>query len=383
MSGETLRARLLAALDPLDSFNPAARAAHSDFDLNPDFRPAERPVLRDAAVLIPIVQRPEGATVLLTRRSDNMRSHTGQVAFPGGRFDPGEGPVEAALREAWEEVGLESGFIEPLGLSHRYETVTGFIVTPVVALVRPGFTLTLNPDEVAEAFETPFDWLMDEANHVRAHYDLNGRRRFYYQMPWEGRNIWGATAGMIRALRARLAGEEGDTSGRAEARDEGVAEALRPTFRPYRPEDAPVLADVYVRSVRGIGARDYTPEQVEAWAGLGPSPRRLDALMRDGRTRLVAADGDDRPVAFADLEPDGHIHFLYCAPEAAGVGVASELYERLEAIAHGQAIPRLYAEASEAARRFFLGQGFTVVRRRDFDVGGVPIHNYAVEKVLG
>ena len=134
--------------------------------------------------------------------------------------------------------------------------------------------------------------------------------------------------------------------------------------------------------MRGIGARDYTPEQIDAWAALAPSGRRLDALMADGRTRLVAADPGDRPVAFADLEPDGHIHFLYCAPEAAGDGIASELYERLEAAARGQGITRLYAEASEAARRFFLGQGFTVLHRRDFEVSGVPIHNYAVEKVL-
>ena len=215
-----LRARLTAALDPLDSWNPAGEAAHSDFDLNPEFRPSERPVLRDAAVLIPIVAR-DAPTVLMTRRSDSLRSHTGQVAFPGGRLDPGEGVVQAALREAWEEVGLDPSFIEPLGLSHRYETVTGYMVTPVVAMVRPGFTLTINPDEVAEAFETPFAFLMDEANHHKQFYDLNGRRRWFYEMPWEGRSIWGATAGMIRALRGRLHGEHGDAAaiGRAEARE--------------------------------------------------------------------------------------------------------------------------------------------------------------------
>ena len=221
MSG--LRERLAAALDPLDSWNPATPPAHSDFDLNPEFRPTDRPVLRDAAVLIPVVDHPEGATVLLTRRSDAMTSHSGQVAFPGGRLDPGEGVVEAALREAMEEVGLDPAFVEPLGLSHRYETVTGYVVTPVVALVRPGFTLTLNPAEVAEAFETPLSFLMDDANHVRAFYERDGRKRWFYRVPWQGQDIWGATAGMIRALRSRLNGDDPEAAmiGDPAARDGG------------------------------------------------------------------------------------------------------------------------------------------------------------------
>lgn len=220
-----LRSRLIAALDPLDSWNPAALPAHSDFDLNPEFRPTDRPVLRDAAVLIPVVDHPEGATVLLTRRADAMTSHSGQVAFPGGRLDPGEGVVEAAMREAMEEVGLDPTFIEPLGLSHPYETVTGYVVTPVVALVRPGFTLSLNPAEVAEAFETPFAFLMDEANHVRAFYERDGRKRWFFRVPWQGQDIWGATAGMIRALRARLHGDdpEGAMIGDPGVRDAGPA----------------------------------------------------------------------------------------------------------------------------------------------------------------
>lgn len=220
----SLREDLIAALDPLESWNPAAAPAHSDFDLNPEFRPTDRPALRDAAVLIPVVDHPEGATVLLTRRADTMTSHSGQVAFPGGRLDPGEGPVEAAVREAMEEVGLEARYIEPLGLSHRYETVTGYVVTPVVALVRPGFTLTLNPAEVAEAFETPFDFLMDEANHLRAFYEREGRKRWFYRMPWQGQDIWGATAGMIRALKARLHGDDGEGAmiGDPAARDGGA-----------------------------------------------------------------------------------------------------------------------------------------------------------------
>ena len=221
----SLRDRLLAALQPLDAWSPASAPDHSDFDLNPEFRPTDRPALRDAAVLIPVVDHPEGPTVLLTRRSDTMNSHSGQVAFPGGRLDPGEDVVQAAVREAMEEVGLDAAFIEPLGLSHRYETVTGYVVTPVVAMVRPGFTLTLNPAEVAESFETPFDFLMDETNHLRAFYERNGRKRWFYRIPWQGQDIWGATAGMIRALRARLHGDDGEGAmiGEPDARDGGPA----------------------------------------------------------------------------------------------------------------------------------------------------------------
>lgn len=216
----SLRQRLIAALDPLDSWSPTRRATHSDYDLNPSLRPAGRPALRDAAVLVPVVDRPEGPTFLLTRRSDELASHTGQVAFPGGRLDPGETAVEAAVREAEEEVGLTAEFIEPLGLSDAYETVTGFLVTPVVALVRPGFTVTLDPREVADAFETPWDFLMDPVNHRREFYEApGGEKRWFWAMPWVDadaeRYIWGATAGMLRVLYGRLhpgADREGDAA---------------------------------------------------------------------------------------------------------------------------------------------------------------------------
>ncbi len=202
-----LRRRIAERLDPVSSWDPNAAPAQSDFDLNPEFRPATLPTLREAAVLAPIILRPEGLTILLTRRSDTMTSHTGQVAFPGGRLDPGEGPVEAALREAQEEIGLDPDFVEPLGLSNRYETITGYRVTPVVGLVRPGFNLTLNPAEVAEVFEAPFSFLMDPENHRRDFFERDGERRFFYAMPWEGKYIWGATAGMLRALWDRLYGD--------------------------------------------------------------------------------------------------------------------------------------------------------------------------------
>lgn len=202
MTPEALRALARMRLDPLDA--PMGAPLRSDFDLNPDFRPAAGRELRDAAVLTPIIRRPEGLTVLLTRRADGLNRHAGQIAFPGGRLDPGEGPVEAALREAFEEVGLSPEFVEPLGLSSLYETGTGYRITPVVALVRPGFDIEPNAEEVAEVFEAPFELLMDRASHRREFYDLDGRRRFFYAVYWGDRRIWGATAGMLHALSERL-----------------------------------------------------------------------------------------------------------------------------------------------------------------------------------
>jgi 8-oxo-dGTP pyrophosphatase MutT (NUDIX family) len=201
------RAWLEPKLRPVGDWDPAALARHSDYDLSPEFRPPAKPALRDAAVLAPIVVREEGCSVILTRRADTLASHTGQIAFPGGRLDPGENPVEAALREACEEIGLDPAFVDPVGLSDRYETVTGYGVEPVVGLVRPGFQLRPNPDEVAETFEVPFAFLMDPANHRRDFFERDGARRWFYAMPFEGKYIWGATAGMVRALWARLYGD--------------------------------------------------------------------------------------------------------------------------------------------------------------------------------
>jgi 8-oxo-dGTP pyrophosphatase MutT (NUDIX family) len=198
-----LRARVMAAVDPLTTAGGVA--GQSDFDLNPWARPEPRE-LKPAAVLCPIVMRPEGETFLLTRRSETLRKHTGQIAFPGGRCDPGETVVETALREAEEEIGLERSFVEVAGLLTPYETVTGYLVTPVVGFVKPGFSLTINPDEVAEAFEAPFAFLMDEANHLRQFREPTGggERRYFYAMPFEDYYIWGATAGMLRGFFDRL-----------------------------------------------------------------------------------------------------------------------------------------------------------------------------------
>ncbi|MCA1941157.1 MAG: GNAT family N-acetyltransferase [Caenispirillum bisanense] len=153
-------------------------------------------------------------------------------------------------------------------------------------------------------------------------------------------------------------------------------------IRPARPADADAMTALYRASVEGVGARDYNAEQVRVWAALAPSPDRWRAMMADGRLVLAAVDASDRLLAFGDLEADGHIDFLYAAPDAAGTGVVAALYAALEAEARARAIPRLYSEASEAACRFFTRRGFTVLHRRDLEVDGVAIHNYAVEKAL-
>jgi 8-oxo-dGTP pyrophosphatase MutT (NUDIX family) len=165
---------------------------------------AEVAPLRPAAVLLPIVDRPGGLTVLLTLRASDLRAHSGQVAFAGGKIDAGETPREAALREAYEEIGLEERLVEPLGWLDPYFTGTGYCVAPLVGLVEPSFQLTLNKHEVDEVFETPFAFLMDAANHRLEEREWEGRRRRYYAMPHEGRYIWGATAGILRNLYEKL-----------------------------------------------------------------------------------------------------------------------------------------------------------------------------------
>jgi putative acetyltransferase len=153
-------------------------------------------------------------------------------------------------------------------------------------------------------------------------------------------------------------------------------------IRNYRAEDAIFLAHLYRRSVTVLGRRDYSLRQVAVWASRRAEPAHFHRLIADGRTRLVAVDDQDRPMAFVDLEKDGHLDLLYCSPDMAGKGVASALYEALEKIARERSVTRIYCEASEAARRFFLKKGFTVTALRQFEISGIALHNYAMEKAL-
>ncbi|MDA0188869.1 MAG: CoA pyrophosphatase [Proteobacteria bacterium] len=158
-----------------------------------------------AAVLFPIVLRPAAPTVLLTRRTDHLKDHPGQISFPGGRVEPDDvSPAHTALREAEEEIGLVPAHVEIAGYLPEYLTSTGFRVTPVVAVVTPPFSLRLDPFEVAEAFEVPLDFLLDPANHRRHALHYRGRLRHFHAMPWREYFIWGATAGMIVSLSRAL-----------------------------------------------------------------------------------------------------------------------------------------------------------------------------------
>lgn len=164
---------------------------------------ADKP-FRAAAVLIPVLAR-ETPALLLTQRAEDLTSHSGQVAFPGGRIDEGDAdPAAAAVREAEEEIGLARTFVSPLGYLDPYLSGTGFRIVPVVALVTPGFSLTLNPREVTDTFEVPFAFVMSPDNHARHSREWKGVMRSYYAMPYGKHYIWGVTAGIIRRLYERL-----------------------------------------------------------------------------------------------------------------------------------------------------------------------------------
>jgi 8-oxo-dGTP pyrophosphatase MutT (NUDIX family) len=165
------------------------------------------PEVRPAAVLIAVTDRPEPG-VLLTHRPETMRAHPGQVAFPGGKLDPGEDAVAAALRETREELGIEAGDVRVIGASDRFVTGSGFDVTPVLALIPPDLPIRPDPREVSGWFEAPLRFILDEANHVHKIGEFRGRERPYLEIDWQGHRIWGVTASIIHNLSRRLAWKE-------------------------------------------------------------------------------------------------------------------------------------------------------------------------------
>lgn len=200
------RARTRLTLDiPAGLTDPDLLPEHGDHDLDPASVAiaAVRPI-KPAAVLIPVVMREE-PTILLTQRTAHLPNHAGQIAFPGGKIDAGDAtPLAAALRETEEEIGLDASFIEPIGYLDLYLTTLGYRIVPVLARVRPGFSLTLSPAEVDDAFEVPLAFLMEEANHQLHSREWQGLMRTYYAIPFGPRYIWGITAGILHNLQERL-----------------------------------------------------------------------------------------------------------------------------------------------------------------------------------
>ena len=200
------RERLLRE-PPQGAFDPNRLPERGDHQLAPDILPADGSRHRKAAVLVPVVARDDEAGVLLTRRAAHLRDHSGQVAFPGGKIDEADpSATAAALREAFEEIGLARAHISPLGYLDAYLSGTGYRILPVVALVSPGYVLALNPDEVDAAFEVPLRFLMTPENHARHAREWRGALRHYYAMPYEQHYIWGVTAGILRNLYERVYG---------------------------------------------------------------------------------------------------------------------------------------------------------------------------------
>jgi 8-oxo-dGTP pyrophosphatase MutT (NUDIX family) len=198
------RSRLTFEVPP-GLFNPAVATVRGDLDLDPAvWERAGVAATRPAAVLVGIVDRPQ-PTVLLTLRTGELSSHPSQIAFPGGKIEPDDAtPLDAAAREAHEEIGLAAALIDPIGYLDLYFTFSGFRILPTVARVAPDHELVLNAREVADAFEVPLAFLMDEKNHQRRSREFRGVTREYYAMPFGERYIWGVTAGILRNLYERV-----------------------------------------------------------------------------------------------------------------------------------------------------------------------------------
>ena len=203
LDADAVLERLKSRLDPPEGGLRAPR--YGDGDLNGASAPTGRR-LKPAAVLAPLIRRGDRLSLLFTRRADHLQAHAGQISFPGGRQNAGrESLAECALRETQEEIGAGPERIALIGRWEAYETVTGFQVTPFIGLLDGEAPLKPDPGEVAEVFETPFDFLMNPRNHRLEEREFRGVLRRYYAMPYKGRYIWGATAGMLRALSRRLA----------------------------------------------------------------------------------------------------------------------------------------------------------------------------------
>lgn len=201
---------LIAAAPPSGIFRPTADAVRARLAGVPPLPEVldlhaislqEGTRVTEAAVLVPLVNRDAGVQVLLTQRTEHLRDHAGQISFPGGRVEPGDADREAtALREMTEEIGLAAGHVTLLGRLPGYEIPSGFRITPVVGWVEPPFTVVPDIFEVADIFEAPLEYFLDPANYQRREYHFRGRHRHYLAIPYEGRYIWGATAGMLYSL---------------------------------------------------------------------------------------------------------------------------------------------------------------------------------------
>lgn len=194
---DPVEARLKRALD-----RPSGPS--SDFDLNPAIRPAPGKPLRPAAVLVPVWLRPEGAVMVLTKRSSHLKHHPGQIAFPGGKVDASDAsPVDAALREAREEIGLDPSQVRVIGTLPVHETVTGFAMTPFVGVIRGAFAPVPEAGEVEEVFTVPLDHVLSPSRFAIEGRVWMGARRRYYAVPYGPYYIWGATARILRGLAER------------------------------------------------------------------------------------------------------------------------------------------------------------------------------------
>ena len=209
MDAENIIERVSNARDPgLRSSHIMFARERGDHDLN---EPGMRPIgeLKQAAVLVPLVLRPEGITILLTQRTSHLTNHPGQISFPGGRLEEeDDGPEDAALRETEEEVGLPRSHVRVIGRLDTYIVRTAYAVTPVVGLVTPPFQVKADPYEVAAVFEVPLAFILDPRNHQRLTREHNGKPRWFYAMPYGQHYIWGATAGMLINLYEVLRGQE-------------------------------------------------------------------------------------------------------------------------------------------------------------------------------